>query len=156
MENPDPGVLVELDERRRVSLGRVGHHGRYLARTERDGTIILTPAVVMTVAALERMHPGAELELIVGPEKAKEIGATYDDDPSTLATRTRRPREPIRQQILEIVRAAGADGIAVKDIIAKVDGGRSSIFNELAVMRRTEVVQNLSGTYIIGPEAPPA
>ena len=43
-------VLVELDQRRRVSLGKLGraHHTRYLATVEGDGTIILRPAVVMT------------------------------------------------------------------------------------------------------------
>jgi hypothetical protein len=43
-------VLVELDDRRRASLGKVGkpEHRRYLAAEQPDGTIILTPAVVMT------------------------------------------------------------------------------------------------------------
>jgi len=43
-------VLVEVDQRRRVSLGRIGHagHTRYLATVEPDGSIILRPAVVMT------------------------------------------------------------------------------------------------------------
>ena len=41
-------VIVELDERRRLSLGKIGHHSRYLVREESDGTLILAPAVVMT------------------------------------------------------------------------------------------------------------
>ena len=43
-------VVLELDGRRRVSLGRVGRpeHRRYLATEEPDGTIVLTPAVVMS------------------------------------------------------------------------------------------------------------
>ena len=43
-------VLVELDERRRLSLGKMGkpEHRRYLAAEQPDGTIILTPAVVMS------------------------------------------------------------------------------------------------------------
>lgn len=48
----DP-LLIELDERRRASLGRlktVKPGGRYLARTEPDGTIVLTPAVVLPAA----------------------------------------------------------------------------------------------------------
>ena len=42
--------LVELDSRRRVALGKLGRaeHTRYLAEDQADGTIILTPAVVMT------------------------------------------------------------------------------------------------------------
>lgn len=45
-------VLVELDQRRRVSLGKIGHqhHTRYLATVESDGTIVFRPAVVMTEA----------------------------------------------------------------------------------------------------------
>jgi hypothetical protein len=41
-------IMVELDERRRLSLGKVGHHSRYLVREERDGTLIFEPAVVLT------------------------------------------------------------------------------------------------------------
>lgn len=42
--------LIELDERRRVSLGRIGRHSRYLVREEADGTLIFEPAVVLTEA----------------------------------------------------------------------------------------------------------
>lgn len=43
-------TLIELDARRRASLGRVGRpeHTRYLVREEADGTLILTPAAVVT------------------------------------------------------------------------------------------------------------
>jgi hypothetical protein len=46
----DLEVILELDERRRASLGRIGRpeHRRYLVSEEPDGTIILHPAVVMT------------------------------------------------------------------------------------------------------------
>lgn len=44
------GTLIELDNRRRASLGRIGRHERYLAYEEKDGTVILRPAVVMTEA----------------------------------------------------------------------------------------------------------
>lgn len=42
--------VLELDERRRASLGRIGRaeHRRYLVSEEPDGTIVLRPAVVMT------------------------------------------------------------------------------------------------------------
>lgn len=39
--------LIELDERKRVSLS-MGRPGRYLAHLEPDGTIVLVPAVVMS------------------------------------------------------------------------------------------------------------
>lgn len=47
---PIEEVLVELDERRRLSLGKMGkpEHRRYLAAEHPDGTIVLTPAVVMS------------------------------------------------------------------------------------------------------------
>ncbi len=43
-------VLVELDGRRRVSLGKVGRpeHTRYLVSEEPDGSLVLTPAVVLS------------------------------------------------------------------------------------------------------------
>jgi hypothetical protein len=43
-------VLLEVDDRRRVTLGKVGkpEHRRYLAAEEPDGTIVLSPAVVMS------------------------------------------------------------------------------------------------------------
>jgi len=43
-------TFVELDDRRRVSLGKVGRHSRYLVHEESDGTIILEPAVVLSEA----------------------------------------------------------------------------------------------------------
>lgn len=46
--------LIEVDSRRRIHLGDMGKHHRYLAHTEPDGTIILTPAVVVPVSELEK------------------------------------------------------------------------------------------------------
>lgn len=51
---PVPGqsqdAVVEADERGRVSLGRAGVRPsqRYVAHVEPDGTVILTPAAVVT------------------------------------------------------------------------------------------------------------
>jgi len=42
--------LIELDERRRLSLGKIGRHSRYLVREEPDGTLVFEPAVVLTKA----------------------------------------------------------------------------------------------------------
>lgn len=52
-------VLIELDDRRRVSLGKLGHHARYLASEQEDGTIVLEPAVVLTEAEARFMANGA-------------------------------------------------------------------------------------------------
>lgn len=45
----DAPQLIEVDDRGRTSLARLGGAGRrYLARVEDGGTIILEPAVVVT------------------------------------------------------------------------------------------------------------
>jgi prophage tail gpP-like protein len=44
------GTLLELDDRKRASLARIARHSRYLATVEEDGTVVLTPAVVMSAA----------------------------------------------------------------------------------------------------------
>ena len=40
--------LVEVDRRRRVTLGQHPRHQRYLITSECDGTVILTPALVVS------------------------------------------------------------------------------------------------------------
>jgi len=74
-------VLVELDRRRRVSLGRIGHegHSRYLANVESDGTIILRPAVVMTEL---------EASFLSNPELVESI-RQQRKDPSAYVKRPR-------------------------------------------------------------------
>lgn len=51
-------VLVELDERRRVYLSKVGRSTdrRYLVRTEPDGTMIFTPASVVPTHLLRLLN----------------------------------------------------------------------------------------------------
>lgn len=43
-------VVIEVDSRRRVSLGKLGHHDTYLATEQPDGTIMLEPAVLLSEA----------------------------------------------------------------------------------------------------------
>lgn len=56
--------LIELDARRRTSFGRLGHkeHTRYIVEEKLDGTMVLTPALVipatMTVDRLESIRMG--------------------------------------------------------------------------------------------------
>jgi hypothetical protein len=59
-------TMIELDSRRRTSLGRLGHkdHNRYLVNEQEDGTLILTPAVVMS----ER-----EAAILANPERMADI-----------------------------------------------------------------------------------
>lgn len=74
-------ILVELDDRRRVCLGKLGRseHARYLAHDEPDGTIVLVPAVVMTEA---------EADLLANPHLTTQIEGTLDA-PESLARRGR-------------------------------------------------------------------
>jgi hypothetical protein len=74
-------VLVELDNRRRASLGRLGNpeHRYYLGHTEPDGRIVLVPAVVM---------PEAEARLRGNPELLGQIEHTVAEP----ASRVRRAR----------------------------------------------------------------
>ena len=43
-------VLVTLQDRSRVNLGKLAEHDRYLVHREPDGTLIWEPAEVMSVA----------------------------------------------------------------------------------------------------------
>ena len=77
--------LIELDGRRRAALGRLGNpdHNLYLVDEEPDGTLIFTPAVVMSA------HEAA---LLRNPELVAQIEA-YQADPSrAVRSEARRPR----------------------------------------------------------------
>lgn len=47
MRAPDDRVLIETDARGRTNLSKFSRNGRFLARQERDGTIILEPCRVV-------------------------------------------------------------------------------------------------------------
>ena len=76
--------LIELDERRRASLGRIGRpeHTRYLVEEEPDGTLVFTPAVVM---------PELEAKLLANRELVERIEANRAD-PTRLVKRAPRGR----------------------------------------------------------------
>lgn len=91
-------VLVELDHRRRTSLGKVGRkeHTRYLVEEEADGTLIWRPAIVV---------PEHELRFMQAyPEEYAEIRRRQADaDPGRRRGRPPRGRgeaheaaEPVR------------------------------------------------------------
>jgi hypothetical protein len=71
--------LLEVDSRRRISLGSLAEHDRYLVEVEEDGVIVLTPAVVMS-AAEARLH--------AAEETARKID-DFLDRPETGVRRTR-------------------------------------------------------------------
>lgn len=77
--------LVELDSRRRVALGRLGkpEHRRYLVSEEPDGTLVFTPAVVMTA------HEAA---LLRNPDLVQQIEADRTDPTTAVRSQARRPR----------------------------------------------------------------
>lgn len=75
-------VLVELDDRRRVYLTKVGRSAdrRYLVRTHEDGTMIFTPATVV---------PTYVLRLLERPDIQSSI-RNADEHPETLVRRRLR------------------------------------------------------------------
>ncbi|MDE0268374.1 MAG: hypothetical protein OXI96_04970 [Acidimicrobiaceae bacterium] len=77
--------LVELDSRRRVTLGRLGNpeHSRYLVTEHADGTLVFTPAVVMTA------HEAA---LLRHPELVTQIETDRADPAHAVRSKARRPR----------------------------------------------------------------
>lgn len=58
--------LIELDSRKRAPLRQHARHDRYFVSEEPDGTIVLTPAVVMTEAEarLLRNDPALHARLV--------------------------------------------------------------------------------------------
>lgn len=80
--DPDDRVLLELDSRGRVSLGRLaGDNRRFLARVERDGVVILEPAVVMTTV---------EAALHANRRLSDQIERSLTDPTSRVTRDTRR------------------------------------------------------------------
>lgn len=80
--------LIELDSRRRLALGRIGkpEHTRYLVDEQPDGTLVLTPAVVMSeqeVALLRNTGLAARLEAEAADPALWKAGSA-----------ARRPRTP--------------------------------------------------------------
>lgn len=77
----DTDTVLELDERRRASLGRIGHaeHRRYLVSEEPDGTIVMRPAVVITEL---------EAKMLANKHLAERVAANRND-PSRLVRRRR-------------------------------------------------------------------
>jgi hypothetical protein len=82
--NVSEPVLIDMDERGRVSLGRLHPApGPYLGVVEPDGTVVLRPAAVMTKS---------QARLLANPELMAEIDA-FAADPDS-GSRRGRPRRP--------------------------------------------------------------
>jgi len=51
-------TLVELDNRRRVSLGKIGRHSQYRVTEHPDGSLLFEPAVILSEHEASLMgHP---------------------------------------------------------------------------------------------------
>lgn len=72
--------LVELDGRRRASLGKIGRHDRYLVYEQGDGVLVFEPAVLLTAA---------EAALLANPALVAQI-ADNRAHPERRRPRTRR------------------------------------------------------------------
>jgi len=83
------GKLLELDERRRTSLGKIGRQQdrRYLVTELPDGTVILRPAVVLSEA---------ELRLLSDPDRLARVDAALADPESAVPWTPRTPGRPAR------------------------------------------------------------
>jgi len=83
------GKLLELDERRRTSLGKIGRaqDRRYLVTELPDGTVILRPAVVLSQA---------ELRLLSDPDRLAQVDAALAAPEATTPWTPRTPRRAAR------------------------------------------------------------
>lgn len=58
-------VVINVQGRGRVNLGKLAEHSRYLGHTEPDGTIILEPAEVISVTEKKLLSDSALISNIV-------------------------------------------------------------------------------------------
>lgn len=81
----EEGKLLELDGRRRTSLGRIGRaqDRRYLVTELPDGTVILRPAVVLSEA---------ELKLLSDPDRLARVDAALAAPGAAVPWTARTPR----------------------------------------------------------------
>jgi hypothetical protein len=85
--------VLEVDSRRRISLGSLAEHDRYLVEVQEDGTIVLTPAVVMSAA---------QARLLMAVDTSERI-EEFLDHPETGSRRTRPSRSRRRSPSPEAV-----------------------------------------------------
>lgn len=87
-EIPDTPVLLDVDARGRVSLGRMARgHKLFRARVEHDDTIILEPAVVLTKA-----------EVAFHTTPVADVVQAFLEHPETGVRRARPRRRPDPEQ----------------------------------------------------------
>lgn len=69
----DDVILLEVDSRRRLNLNKVGRHDRYTAIEHKDGSITLTPAIILSPADLQYLNDREIQDLVA---KAQEKAGT--------------------------------------------------------------------------------
>lgn len=52
MDKPAKQIVLEVDGRKRISLGNLATSDRYIVYPEDDGTLVLVPAVVVVLPRL--------------------------------------------------------------------------------------------------------
>ncbi len=84
----NPQQIVDVDSRKRVSLGALATRKRYLAEGLPDGAIKLSPAVVLTQAQLDAITPetvSAVVEANLLPSaRPQQITVTLDAEALTV------------------------------------------------------------------------
>ena len=80
-------TIIELDERRRASLGKVGRkaHTRYRATEREDGSILLEPAVVLSERELAVLGDPTLVALIQRGVAQSHAGDVVEADLEELA-----------------------------------------------------------------------
>lgn len=72
-------VLVTMQDRGRVNLGKLADHDRYLVHREPDGTLIWVPAEVMSATEAR----------LLADDAVKAVVSANREDPARLRTRDR-------------------------------------------------------------------
>ena len=75
--------LLDVDERRRTTLSKLGHHRQYLGEELPDGTVVLHPAIVMSEV---------QARLLAAPALLAQLTEANGLDDSALLRRPRRQR----------------------------------------------------------------
>jgi hypothetical protein len=52
--------VLEVDARKRVTLGALAQHKYYLAAVEEGGVIVLMPAVILPASEVQKLFPALE------------------------------------------------------------------------------------------------
>lgn len=75
-------ILLEVDSRRRLNLNKVGRHDRYTAVEHEDGSITLTPAIILSPADVQYLND----------REMQDLVAKAQEKTGTTIRRERRPR----------------------------------------------------------------